>query len=1089
MAIRLRALRKSLAFLGSLAALFAGSTALAQWADQRYQYRIPITVSNTTSHAFASGELVTATVPLSTLAGSMRADRADLAVFHNTTPLPAKSLVMGGSVKVVFPLQSALAANTSVYAITENLNAGKTNYASLPTGTKLTFDGTDDADVGVTLPFDFPFKTGTTNKLNVAIDGYVVPGGDPAGSYLRYDIDSLSNALGANFIAPWLSDFAISDTATMGVYADLTNPAQATFRWEVQASASGPIVAKFALILKPNGDIRFVYGTPCGQDAGISYSPPKYGVGVGDAAVSPVTEVGFTDFSNHNDITYSQTFPTPVTLSGYYLYFGGPSIATPPAVPAGVQSWDFEDGQLHGWVSQQDPTGTGSSTSDVRIVSSSLWGKELLLSSTTVSLTDHPFMFAGDMTPVGPNTVYVQARVANAGGDAIGVWSRSRWEDAVDDQGIKYKTPVMDSVGIGCEFYGGANNTPRTISAGGAGTNGRVYAVMNTINNGIRDPFVADTSALMVVATPDLDDGFGGKTSWAMGKLWSAAPNSPNPAEDPAPGQFEFQGDSSTLPSPPAEPLGTGVLSIMAYGSVYLKWATVVPGGWSEQITTPAGARETAPTPGSGKAVIQGVAYDGSIGTSAPLAGITITITDPSSATLGTAVTDASGRYRLVVVAGPTAVVDTVTATAVGRYGSVSQSVVENNIYTVNVPVTFDGRATGLITDSATGGGVPGATVQLLQPGTTNVVASTLTTDDGTYLVDFLHGTYDLKVAISGYADVTKPNVVFPAGVAVVNNFSLNSVELAFNGGFEIETDNTDPEGIAGTKRPLGYITRTYTSKSTASNDIDPVAGDDGAIFYYVKNGTAGGNAHTGTHSVAFRRTDNSIESWEGGAGYLYPVQPGFAYKVGVWVKHTAGFDARLRVRFPATNDPFSSLDSLGYYFYDNTSNTTWHKLDLLLAPPKTPKYMSVRIYGNGPADSSAVNPAIAYFDDISVIQVATRKLTGRVLDTGGNPVAGVRVGAAIGRNGLADPDAAGTTDANGNFTLELLQRGVFNVQAWLPGYMATSQVVVDTTTTDGAIPPVTLVWTGKPAYSLAALKPAVGVNALGTTCIFRSTP
>jgi hypothetical protein len=250
-----RTVFSTLAFIISVA--FAPS-ASAQWADFRYQNRTAITVANPSAHAFASGDIVTATLPVGTLSG-VRSDGADVALYQGSTAVPVKVLSMGGSLKALLQLPSPLAAILP-YTITENLSAGKTSYAALPAGTRLDFaDNDDDAYRTVTLPFNFPFKPGqASNKLTINLDGFVTPGPTDAGRP-----DSVAAALTKYVIMPYASDYQITSAPATGVYVDLSNPAQATIRWEVCPSGQTTLVARFALILKPNGDIRFVYGTPC----------------------------------------------------------------------------------------------------------------------------------------------------------------------------------------------------------------------------------------------------------------------------------------------------------------------------------------------------------------------------------------------------------------------------------------------------------------------------------------------------------------------------------------------------------------------------------------------------------------------------------------------------------------------------------------------------------------------------------------------------------------------------------------------------------------------------------------------------------
>jgi hypothetical protein len=447
-----------------LLGVLAGSTLLVSalptradvpWADANYRYRRPLTIYNPQPASLAAGDVAAYSyIPdYGPLEGKGRLDGKDVKIYYSpdgtsNVDVPQYLLPMGrGAGKVLFALQKPIGASVP-YQLNENTNAGRTAYSSLPTGARLTFDGSDDADTQITLPFNFPFKTGTTNKLLVAIDGYVVPDGDPAGNYLRYDLDSLSNAVSKAFIAPWLSDFSIWGP-TQGVWADI-QPSQVTIRWEVQPSTGGDVldvIAKFALILKPDGSIRFVYGSPCTQDSvAISYSPPKYGVGAGDAVFSKVTEPGFEDYANHADITYTQTFGAPVESTGYWLYYGNPGddgkTGRTPLPPAKCQAWTFDDNTLQGWVPASEITDCGSGNSGYLVAENGM-------------LKMQGFQYRSD----GSRDLYPRAVPSNQTGffgDSI-VYARMLTTDVVKKVGTMVRT---NNLGTGYQlFIDGWGNT------------------------------------------------------------------------------------------------------------------------------------------------------------------------------------------------------------------------------------------------------------------------------------------------------------------------------------------------------------------------------------------------------------------------------------------------------------------------------------------------------------------------------------------------------------------------------------------------------------------------------------------------------
>lgn len=364
------------------AALTLSGPARAQgWWNPDYTHRVPLTITNP-----AGGTQPTANITAEATIGvptEARADAKDIRVVY-----------WSGSAWQ--ELDRQIFSEAPRYSITENLNAGKTDYASLPTGTKLVLSGLDNGQAEVTMPFNFTYGNVTSNKLLVGSDGQVFPGGSASDPYFRPD--SPSAAAGARLIAPYVSDF---DTTPGGVWVDL-QPTQVTVRWEVAASGGSNIIAKFALILYPNNSVRFVYGSPCLQDTTIcTWSTVEYGVGLGAAGSSKITEVTNVDMANHPDITYSgmesaapgarivfrlaAPLADGATSTGqYFLYYGNPSPTEPPAEPKNIYDAYIDAGAdaigqpASQWESQED-----NSTE----VGTYLGKKVILLKKGTVS---HP---------------------------------------------------------------------------------------------------------------------------------------------------------------------------------------------------------------------------------------------------------------------------------------------------------------------------------------------------------------------------------------------------------------------------------------------------------------------------------------------------------------------------------------------------------------------------------------------------------------------------------------------------------------------------------------------------------------------------
>ena len=180
----------------------------APWADNTYRLRRPITVQNPSATGFAAGDMVAFSyIPqYGAFANQDSNTGKDVKVYYyNGTAnvdLPQVLLPMGtASAKVLFPVQATLPA--PVY-VTET-PGGSTGYGTLP-GTVVTptnING-DDGGLTVTLPFQFPFGSTTTDQVFFSIDGYLAPGtGQPLSQY------GAGNVLKPG-IYPYASDYTVS---------------------------------------------------------------------------------------------------------------------------------------------------------------------------------------------------------------------------------------------------------------------------------------------------------------------------------------------------------------------------------------------------------------------------------------------------------------------------------------------------------------------------------------------------------------------------------------------------------------------------------------------------------------------------------------------------------------------------------------------------------------------------------------------------------------------------------------------------------------------------------------------------------------
>ncbi|HEY3415068.1 MAG TPA: carboxypeptidase regulatory-like domain-containing protein [Armatimonadota bacterium] len=638
-------------FLLALAGFSAASPIRAQgWADSNYRYRRPLTLTTPAPVAMKAGDVIAFPyVPnYGPFNGKARPDGKDVKIIYyngsaNSEP-PQVILPMGVDAgRVLFALQAAVPAPPP-YNIQENTNAGKTSYASLAKGPPLAFPSTvqypkDDNTVTLTLPFNFTLRDQTSNKITVAIDGYIGLGAVDPGRP-----NSTFNGSDRYIVMPFQSDFAI-EGPTQGVYytADAT---QAIIKWEVEESGAGPggpTIAMFACVLKPDGTIRFVYGSPCSSPNPIiadgpngGYDPQRYGVGVNDPS-SPITEPPYdafvgVDFANHPDIAYTQTLPI-TTINGYWVYYGYPADTGARTAPTtGLQGSDFSDGALHGWESLQDPAGTGGASADVRINTDATFGSELRLDD---SKYHHPVVYWKAMTPVAQGISYTKLR--RAGELAVLQRFNTQMLTSSDSTIGAYLTGAdIPGLGINWNAWGGAYPVVSTLQAAEEPGTGKRHPGPDGMQPTIR--YSQSNSGIyqyQIEATAD--DSITGHTL-VKARAWPSVDQF-LPTD---PGNWIISADSAgKVPSP--QPLPEGKLAIMMYsGSMYLKWAYVVSNPYAEAIAYAAGAESSIPPPAN-----QG-ALTGTVTDSVTLAGIpgtTVTITAQGGGSAIVTTTDAAGQY------------------------------------------------------------------------------------------------------------------------------------------------------------------------------------------------------------------------------------------------------------------------------------------------------------------------------------------------------------------------------------------------------------------------------------------------------------
>ena len=514
-----------LALLSALAMTLLGQSARAQtWADLYFRNRLPFTINNTSGRAFTASELAAATIPASLTGDLIRSDGSDIAVYYDQTPLPTKAMPMGGSIKVVFPLQAPLASGTS--------------------------------------------------------------------------------------------------------------------------------------------------------------------------------------------------------QSGYTLYFNGYTGFTPPASPAGVVSFDFRDGNLHGWKSLQDPANTGQAGSDVVIAADPQDGENSMLLQAT--LYHHPMAYADDMSLVGDATMYFAGR-AYEGQKEVAPIQRFNTQVLMDSEGAQYITGAdIPGVGIALDSYGSYAMGIMTTLGSDEGTPARRHPGPEIIIEGY--PYTVNSPNVQFAAVATrLKSG----TTWFAADWWQAQNRFGN--SDPTAGGYRLSVNTASKIG--VQPMPEGKLALMQYYTpVYVKWVCLVPGGWSDDVTTTTGTVESAPGLPPGAAVIRGVVYDSTGGPAFTIADATVTIKDAGNNTVATLTTDVNGKYEALVTATATPQTFTVSAVKGEATGSVQQDVTQSVEYQVDLGISYPNFVTGVISDPM-GRPVAGAAVGYML-------------DGGPYVYTGANGVYTIPVPV-----------------------------------------------------------------------------------------------------------------------------------------------------------------------------------------------------------------------------------------------------------------------------------------------------------------------------------------------------
>ncbi|HEY3265652.1 MAG TPA: carboxypeptidase-like regulatory domain-containing protein, partial [Armatimonadota bacterium] len=1001
--------------LGSLAALLAVcAPSVAQtWWNADYAKRVPVTITNPGGGAMPTARM-TAEIPFTPIPPEARTDGSDMRVVY--TP----------DIGTTWQELDRQYIHDGQLFVTENLNAGKTDYNSLPAGTKVSWSGNgaslDDNWTILTLPFAFPYRNGTTNKLYVAIDGFIAPNmvTDPGRP------DSVAQALSSFAIMPWQSDLAITDTAAMGVYADLADPNQVTIRWEVQESASGPIIAKFAVILKPDGSIRFVYSdTVKSPSAGIAdpahggYSPVKYGVGAGDSGLSKVTAPAFpADFSNHADILYTQSgdvrdiarlvfrLVSPladgaVSTGQYYVYYGGTSPSAPLTDVRNIYDYVVDFLSSANVVGSPAPDWITASVDEQMTVVN--WrGQKVGLLEYNNNGFDHARAIVKDGAMPKFLNLESYGHIAPYGG---GQFEQVQMVRVVQNASNTYPDPNVAFMG----GYGYA-----TDAFGTYGNDTLTSEVNPAVNRGPAEILSQPRAGHMNTYENILYRVEGQLLS---GKAW----------KDYEPQPFwRYIGVDRTKYAPmhdtTSDPVydqagGVGIATYqqpVAVDYIALRELRTTSAVGASETGTPSASRIAGTVTGVGGAGVGG-------------ASVTVT----GGAVNTTVNADAAGRYQVSAPAGTYSVTASAKNYAPTTLNNVSPSTAE----TTNVALTYTGvKISGVVRAAIAATLTPHALVTLVDANG-KIAAQTNADSKGAYsLVAPAPGEYSIAAMEEPYRDF---------------------------GSFERGQRQTVTVATA----PL---TVNFAIVDFANGDMEIPAAD------YARPQTWEGYRYSGFKKPSPEWTYNTDQNHT----------PGGHYSIGI--KDSLGGDTWIQAvpffPFPYLNGNFSRHFSVWWYptvvgqktlviarLYDTTNATKqdrqmnvtadatmvnkWNEITADFTPDPTINMMSVRLRGEGGG------AGMMYFDDLTLTATPVAQIYGQVTDDAGAPVANAYVGTMSNAAGISDPilvDAPFTlTDESGNYHLYLSETGSQTIGAWaypqpaadgsLPSYGYVSDVKTST--------------------------------------------
>ncbi len=162
--------------------------------------------------------------------------------------------------------------------------------------------------------------------------------------------------------------------------------------------------------------------------------------------------------------------------------------------------------------------------------------------------------------------------------------------------------------------------------------------------------------------------------------------------------------------------------------------------------------------------------------TGEPIPNARIQVQDLNEKIIGTVFTDSNGNYSIGGIPSGTffviASADNFSTATRGVNLTTGQDLIDINFRLQEAP----GGISGTITNAVTGGVIEGATVEVRLAGTQTVVASTVTSPFGNYLIEnLLPGKYTIGVTKSGFGEGTR-GVIVITGETTDGSLSLNPV-------------------------------------------------------------------------------------------------------------------------------------------------------------------------------------------------------------------------------------------------------------------------------------------------------------------------